>query len=147
MNPKKFDHTKEDITSAMGITDKQLDKLMLWGSEISKKLILGKISNIEIAERISAELTDEEIIFLAVLFIQQKTDNINKALPKEIINLFKKLNQSENFDVNVVRVDSKEDFKDLIGNFLSKKSSTSDSEKQKVSRGPLSSRSNNYETE
>ncbi len=61
-----FNHEKETLSEAMGMSEKSLEELATKMSEISKNFLLkDEMKKSELAEKVALELSYSELIFIA----------------------------------------------------------------------------------
>jgi len=90
-----FNHEKETLSEAMGMSEKSLEELATKMSEISKNFLLkDEMKKSELAEKVALELSYSELIFIATGKIIETIESalsINSPSIEKLIDLMKKL--------------------------------------------------------
>lgn len=88
----KFDHSRDTLSDAMGMSEEQLYELAEKMADISSHFIKNKdkIGKSEVAERIALELSYSELIFIATGKIFESIDDALEK-QKELFSILEKL--------------------------------------------------------
>jgi DNA-binding Xre family transcriptional regulator len=90
-----FNHTKETLSEAMGMSENNLEDLAVKMSEISKNFLLTQeMKKSELAEKVALELSYSELIFIAtgkIIETIESAVSINSSSMEQLIELMKKL--------------------------------------------------------
>ena len=76
-----FDHSKESFVEALGFDSKDIHDINVKLADISKHIIMTTCKQSELCEKIASTLSYNELLFVATLYVTQKTAEIVEENP------------------------------------------------------------------
>ena len=76
-----FDHSKESLDEALGFDSKDIHDINVKLADISKHMIMTTCKQSELCERIASTFSYNELLFIATLYVTQKTADIVEENP------------------------------------------------------------------
>lgn len=76
-----FDHSKESFLEALGFDSNDVHSINVKLADISKHMIMTTCKQSELCEKIASTLSYNELLFVATLYVTQKTADIVEENP------------------------------------------------------------------
>jgi hypothetical protein len=80
-----FDHKKESFFEALGFDKKDINDINIKLANSSKYIIMELPQQSELCEHIAKEFSYNELLFMATLFVTEKTGDIIKQNPEVLV--------------------------------------------------------------
>jgi hypothetical protein len=77
-----FNHEKESLIEALGFNEKDVNSLNIKLANSSKYIIMEAPKHSELCQHIAEEFSYNELLFIATMFVSEKTANIIEQNPK-----------------------------------------------------------------
>jgi len=92
----QFDHTKDTIAGAIGMSEKHLDELQTRLAEIGMEIMTSDSPKpSHIAEKVAQELSYTDLIFVATQYLQEKVLTFNQDKKVQILKMLRDAIQDE----------------------------------------------------
>jgi hypothetical protein len=101
-----FDHTKDKIGQALGLSDDDLSQLAGRLSEITTECLMTDNKPSKLGEKLAQELSYTELIFIATQFVMDKVESISNESSemlsklKDLQKLLDRLHKKSGLDNN-----------------------------------------------
>jgi hypothetical protein len=80
-----FNHEKESLIEALGFNEKDVNSLNIKLANSSKYIIMEAPKHSELCQHIAEEFSYNELLFMATLFVTEKTSKIIKQNPEVLV--------------------------------------------------------------